>query len=120
MYGGDPLQISLIKSIVVRTSSSLLPPSLTTLTLCDNQLDSLTDVSQLASLSRLDHLTLSDNPCVDQPEELDKQFDYRPYVINWCLGLRMLDGVPVGAKESLKVRTGKLSSQYKSSQLAAF
>ena len=36
--------------------------------------------------------------CVDR-----RQFDYRPYVINWCLSLRMLDGVLVGAKESLKV-----------------
>ncbi len=32
-----------------------------------------------------------------------RQFDYRPYVINWCLSLRLLDGVLVGAKESLKV-----------------
>jgi hypothetical protein len=34
---------------------------------------------------------------------LRRQFDYRPYVINWCLSLRLLDGVLVGAKESLKV-----------------
>ena len=65
-------------------------------------------MSQLASLSRLDQLTLSDNPCVAQPEQVDRQYDYRPYVINWCLGLRLLDGLPVGAKESLKV-----SSQWK-------
>ena len=32
-----------------------------------------------------------------------KQFDYRPYVINWLLHLRMLDGELVTPKESLKV-----------------
>ena len=45
-----------------------------------------------------------------------KQFDYRPYVINWLLHLRMLDGELVTPKESLKVifyhffiSSGKLS-----------
>ena len=65
-------------------------------------------MSQLASLSRLDQLTLSDNPCVAQPEQVDRQYDYRPYVINWCLGLRLLDGLPVGAKESLKVSSQRI------------
>ncbi|KAL1436014.1 hypothetical protein MTO96_010771 [Rhipicephalus appendiculatus] len=29
-------------------------------------------------------------------------FDYRPYVINWCLGLRVLDDFVVTQRESLK------------------
>lgn len=37
-----------------------------------------------------------------QPEQASRQYDHRPYVINWCLGLRLLDGEPVAAKESLK------------------
>ena len=81
-----------------------LPPSLVTVTLCENQLAELRDVSQLAHLSRLEQLTVSTNPCLAQPDQVEAQYDYRPYVINWCLGLRMLDGLPVGAKESLKVR----------------
>ena len=64
----------------------------------------LRDISHLAHLSRLEQLSITDNPCIQQEEEIERQFDYRPYVINWCLGLRMLDSLPVGAKESLKVR----------------
>ena len=81
--------------LTVRCASSQLPPSLVTVTLCENQ---------LAHLSRLEQLTVSANPCLAQPDQLEAQYDYRPYVINWCLGLRMLDSLPVGAKESLKVR----------------
>ena len=72
------------------------------LTLSDIQLTELRDVSHLAHLSRLDQLTLAENPCIKQPDDVEHQFDHRPYVINWCLGLRMLDGIMVGAKESLK------------------
>ena len=81
----------------------MLPGSLTTLTMSDNSVTELRDMGNLAHLSRLEHLSIRDNPCVDQPEDVEKQFDYRPYVINWCLGLRLLDGISVGAKESLKV-----------------
>ena len=76
---------------------------ISTLTLSDNLITELRDVSHLAHLSRLDQLTLAENPCIKQPEDVEHQFDHRPYIINWCLGLRMLDGVSVGAKESLKV-----------------
>ena len=47
----------------------------------------------------LEQLTLASNPAIDQPEDERHQFDYRPYLINWCLSLRVLDGVLVGAKE---------------------
>lgn len=73
------------------------------MTLSDNMLTELRDMASLAGLSRLEQLSITDNPCVAQQEDIEKQFDYRPYVINWCLGLRILDGVAVGAKESLKV-----------------
>ena len=81
----------------------MLPVSLTTMTLSDNMMTELRDMASLAGLSRLEQLSITDNPCVAQQEDIEKQFDYRPYVINWCLGLRVLDGVAVGAKESLKV-----------------
>ena len=47
----------------------------------------------------IEQLTIANNPSVEQPENERKQFDYRPYVINWCLSLRVLDGILVGAKE---------------------
>ena len=47
----------------------------------------------------IEQLTIANNPSVEQPENERKQFDYRPYVINWCLSLRVLDGIMVGAKE---------------------
>ena len=47
----------------------------------------------------IEQLTIANNSSVEQPENERKQFDYRPYVINWCLSLRVLDGILVGAKE---------------------
>lgn len=76
-----------------------LPMGLTTLTLNDNHLHDLNDVAHLTSVPCLEQLTLANNPCIEQPEDIRKQFDYRPFVINWCLGIRVLDGVMVGAKE---------------------
>ena len=76
-----------------------IPNGLTTLTLNGNDLTDLTEVNFLSGLTLLEQLTLADNPCILQPEDESKQYDYRPYVINWCLGLRVLDGVMVGAKE---------------------
>ena len=86
-----------------RQSTSQLPATISTLTLSDNMVTELRDISHLAHLSRLEQLSITDNPCIQQEEEIERQFDYRPYVINWCLGLRVLDGLPVGARESLKV-----------------
>ena len=83
--------------------SQHLPSSLTSLTLNDNELSELRDLAHIAHLSRLEQLSLASNPCIEQPEDPERHWDYRPYAINWCLGLRALDGVPVGAKESLKV-----------------
>lgn len=79
-----------------------LPTGVTTLTLNSNELEDLTEVSFLNGLIGLEQLTLTDNLCIEQPEDERKQFDYRPFVINWCLSLRVLDGIMVGAKESLK------------------
>ena len=63
------------------------------------QISDLTELSHLTSLSLLEELTLANNPMIEQPDDIRKQFDYRPYVINWCLSIRMLDGIVVGAKE---------------------
>ena len=71
--------------------------------LANNEITELRDLAHIAHLSRLEQLSLASNPCIEQPDDSERQWDYRPYTINWCLGLRGLDGVPVGAKESLKV-----------------
>ena len=63
------------------------------------QISDLTELSHLTSLSLLEELTLANNPMIKQPEDIRKQFDYRPFVINWCLSIRVLDGIVVGAKE---------------------
>ena len=60
----------------------------------------------------IEQLTIANNPSVEQPENERKQFDYRPYVINWCLSLRVLDGILVGAKErfvNIKIYIGMQS-----------
>ena len=86
--------------VTLHSCERYLPAGLSTLTLNDNQISELTDVAHLAPLATsLEQLTVANNPAIEQPEDLRKQFDYRPYVINWCLGLRVLDGMLVGAKE---------------------
>lgn len=56
---------------------------------------SFIQVSFLSKLHSLEALSLFGNPCC-----LDKElFDYRSYVINWCLGLRVLDDYVVTQRE---------------------
>uniref|UniRef100_A0A8C4ND96 Centrosomal protein of 97 kDa n=1 Tax=Eptatretus burgeri TaxID=7764 RepID=A0A8C4ND96_EPTBU len=78
-----------------------LPRSLTILSLAENEIRDLAEVSYLSSLTALVQLSLMKNPCV-QPMPGVPPFDPRPYVLSWCLGLRVLDGISVGQKESLK------------------
>ncbi|XP_069182530.1 centrosomal protein of 97 kDa isoform X6 [Procambarus clarkii] len=88
-----------------------LPPSLIILTLSDNALVDLNDLSNLSHLNHLEQVTILNNPCLDPVQPTDESgvpfgpplaFDYRPYVINWCLNLKVLDGYKVTPKESLK------------------
>ncbi|XP_068236755.1 serine-rich adhesin for platelets-like isoform X2 [Palaemon carinicauda] len=88
-----------------------LPPGLIILTLSDNQLADLNDLSNLSHLNHLEQVTILNNPCLDPLQPTDElgapmgpllAFDYRPYVINWCLNLKVLDGYKVSPKESLK------------------
>ncbi|XP_063849113.1 uncharacterized protein LOC135093623 isoform X2 [Scylla paramamosain] len=88
-----------------------LPASLIILTLSDNSLTDLNDLSTLSHLNHLEQVTILNNPCLDPLQPTDESgqpvgpllaFDYRPYVINWCLNLKVLDGYKVTPKESLK------------------
>ncbi|XP_047735452.1 uncharacterized protein LOC108683348 isoform X1 [Hyalella azteca] len=88
-----------------------LPTSLVIFTLSDNLLADLNDLCHLSHLSNLEQFTILNNPCL-QPFQLTDEtgrptgaplaFDYRPYVINWCLNLKVLDGYKVTPMESLK------------------
>lgn len=91
--------------------SKYLPSSLIILTLSDNNISDLNDLSNLSTLSHLEQFTILNNPALDPIQPTDESgtavgpllaFDYRPYVINWCLNLKVLDGYKITPKESLK------------------
>ncbi|KAK1802913.1 hypothetical protein P4O66_021453 [Electrophorus voltai] len=58
-------------------------------------------VSYLAPLQNLEQLSIMSNPCVMSTPSLPG-CDYRPYVVSWCLNLKVLDGYVVSQKEGLK------------------
>uniref|UniRef100_A0A1I8HRI4 Post-GPI attachment to proteins factor 3 n=1 Tax=Macrostomum lignano TaxID=282301 RepID=A0A1I8HRI4_9PLAT len=88
------------------------------LDLSDNQITALADLSHLKSLRTLllhgnrlatlrklpqyfpgsiTILSLAENIIEEMTD-----FNYRPYIVNWCPGLKLLDGTPVSEPESLK------------------
>ncbi|KAJ8307920.1 hypothetical protein KUTeg_014530 [Tegillarca granosa] len=58
-------------------------------------------VSYLSCLPYLEQLSLMNNPCVLMTASTPC-FDCRPFIINWCPSLQVLDGYVVNEKESLK------------------
>lgn len=58
----------------------------------------LLQISFLASLSELEQLSIMNNPCVMATPSIPG-FDYRPYIVSWCLNLRVLDGYVISQKE---------------------
>ncbi|KAG8228017.1 hypothetical protein J437_LFUL003652 [Ladona fulva] len=83
-----------------------LPMSLESLSLADNRIADLNEVSHVSHLPVLREFTIAGNPCVaaatavaTHPHTPGHGFDYRPFVINWCMNLRVLDGYIVDAKE---------------------
>ncbi|XP_048517086.1 centrosomal protein of 97 kDa [Dendroctonus ponderosae] len=78
-----------------------LPPSLTTLTLANNNIADLNEISRLAHLGNLSKISIANNPCVNMTGG-NIGFDYRPFVINWCLNVNVIDDYVVDAIESLR------------------
>lgn len=78
-----------------------LPTSLTVLSVADNQIADLNEVAYLSHLKNLQELSIVGNPCVAMTGG-SVGFDYRPFVINWCMSLKIIDGFVVDAIESLK------------------
>ncbi|XP_056145951.1 centrosomal protein of 97 kDa [Lampris incognitus] len=78
-----------------------LPAHLSILSLAENEIRDLNEVSYLAPLHELEQLSIMSNPCVMATPSLPG-FDYRPYIMSWCLNLKVLDGYVVSQKEGLK------------------
>ncbi|CAF4267417.1 unnamed protein product [Rotaria socialis] len=81
------------------------PKSLHTLVISDNEIQDLTEISYLTSFIDLNTLYIADNPClsvIDERYGCHQPFDYRPYILNWCLSIHNLDGIFITRKESLK------------------
>ncbi|GFY55862.1 centrosomal protein of 97 kDa [Trichonephila inaurata madagascariensis] len=90
------------KISTLNRASTYFPTCICTLSLSDNCITDLNEVSHLVKLHCLEQLTISGNPCLSIEELSLPPFDYRPFIINWCLGLRLLDGHVATQKESLK------------------
>ncbi|XP_030634839.1 centrosomal protein of 97 kDa [Chanos chanos] len=106
---GDLTKLSTLKTLLLhgniittlRTVPAHLPPNLTVLSLAENEIRDLNEVSYLAPLHDLEQLSIMNNPCVMATPSLPG-CDYRPYVVSWCLNLKVLDGYVVSQKEGLK------------------
>ncbi|XP_077392631.1 centrosomal protein of 97 kDa [Festucalex cinctus] len=85
----------------LRTVPANLPAHLSILSLASNEITDLNEVAHLAPLHKLEQLSIMNNPCV-MPTPSSPRFDYRPYVMNWCQSLKVLDGFVVSQKEGLK------------------
>ncbi|NWV34291.1 CEP97 protein, partial [Grantiella picta] len=106
---GDLSKLASLKTLLLhgniitslRTAPVCLPQSLTVLSLAENEIRDLNEVSFLASLRQLEQLSVMNNPCVMATPSVPG-FDYRPYIVSWCLNLKVLDGYVISQKESLK------------------
>ncbi|NXY23974.1 CEP97 protein, partial [Atrichornis clamosus] len=106
---GDVSKLTSLKTLLLhgniitslRTAPVCLPQSLTVLSLAENEIRDLNEVSFLASLRQLEQLSIMNNPCVIATPSVPG-FDYRPYIVSWCLNLKVLDGYVISQKESLK------------------
>uniref|UniRef100_A0A146WZ22 Centrosomal protein of 97 kDa n=2 Tax=Fundulus heteroclitus TaxID=8078 RepID=A0A146WZ22_FUNHE len=85
----------------LRAVPAHLPARLSILSLAENEIRDLNEVSYLAPLHDLEQLSIMCNPCVMATPSLPG-FDYRPYIMSWCLSLKVLDGYVVTQKEGLK------------------
>ncbi|XP_062383457.1 centrosomal protein of 97 kDa isoform X2 [Sardina pilchardus] len=106
---GDLTKLSNLKTLhlngntitTLRSVPAFLPSILTVLALAENEIKDLNEVSYLGSLHSLEQLSIVGNPCVMASSTLAGS-DYRPYVVSWCLKLKVLDGYAVSQKEELK------------------
>ncbi|XP_067459937.1 centrosomal protein of 97 kDa [Thunnus thynnus] len=106
---GDLTKLVALKTLLLhgnsittlRTVPAHLPAHLSILSLAENEIRDLNEVSYLSPLHELEQLSIMSNPCVMATPSLPG-FDYRPYIMSWCLSLKVLDGYVVSQKEGLK------------------
>ncbi|NXT80780.1 CEP97 protein, partial [Zapornia atra] len=106
---GDLSKLTSLKTLLLhgniitslRTAPVCLPQNLTVFSLAENEIRDLNEISFLASLRHLEQLSIMNNPCVMATPSIPG-FDYRPYIVSWCLNLKVLDGYVISQKESLK------------------
>ncbi|NXP35327.1 CEP97 protein, partial [Leiothrix lutea] len=106
---GDLSKLTSLKTLLLhgniitslRAAPVCLPQSLTVCSLAENEIRDLNEVCFLASLRQLEQLSIMNNPCVMATPSVPG-FDYRPYIVSWCLNLKILDGYIISQKESLK------------------
>ncbi|XP_034042278.1 centrosomal protein of 97 kDa isoform X2 [Thalassophryne amazonica] len=106
---GDLTKLVALKALLLhgnsittlRTVPAHLPAHLSILSLAENEIWDLNEVSYLSALHDLEQLSIMSNTCVMATPSLPG-FDYRPYIMSWCLSLKVLDGYVVSQKEGLK------------------
>ncbi|XP_038870035.1 centrosomal protein of 97 kDa-like [Salvelinus namaycush] len=106
---GDVTKLLALKTLLLHGNSittlqtvpAHLPIHLSILSLAENEIRDLNEVSYLAPLHDLEQLSIMTNPCVMVTPSLPR-YDYRPYIMSWCLNLKILDGYVVSQKEGLK------------------
>ncbi|XP_015686020.1 centrosomal protein of 97 kDa-like, partial [Protobothrops mucrosquamatus] len=85
----------------LRSAPSCLPQGLTIFSLAENEIRDLNEISFLTCFPKLEQLSIMNNPCVMATPNIPG-FDYRPFIVSWCLSLKVIDGYVVSQKESLK------------------
>ncbi|XP_052242853.1 uncharacterized protein LOC127852875 isoform X2 [Dreissena polymorpha] len=85
----------------LRTAPHFLPKSINIFSLAENEISDINEVSFLSCLPDLQQLSVMNNPCVLMTASVP-EFDPRPFIVNWCHMLEILDGYPVSEKEQLK------------------
>ncbi|KAM9850484.1 centrosomal protein of 97 kDa [Aulostomus maculatus] len=106
---GDLTKLVALKTLLLhgnsittlRTVPAHLPAHVAILSLAENEIRDLNEVSYLGPLHELEQLSVMNNPCLMATPSLPG-YDYRPYIMSWCLRLKVLDGYVVSQKESLK------------------
>ncbi|EEB19768.1 conserved hypothetical protein [Pediculus humanus corporis] len=78
-----------------------LPQSIESITLHNNLISDLNEISHLMQFNSLKELSIANNPCVNLNGE-SINFNYRPFIKNWCSNLLTLDNMPLDDIECLK------------------
>ncbi|KAL3881429.1 hypothetical protein ACJMK2_027871 [Sinanodonta woodiana] len=98
------LQTLLLHGNIITTlkqAPQFLPSSIVILSLAENEISDINEVSYLSGLAQLQQLSVMNNPFLITTPSMPG-FDYRPFVVNWCVSLEILDGYLVSEKERLK------------------